>query len=191
LPAPDDGTMNVGLIARKYFTKSTNEEQWDKTFGLKGDHTGNLKFDDAEFKTDGNEMIIYGKRFKGTEGLWELVTLKIPDKKVYTVDDEEKYKEIMVSINAMRNPEIPNRPAGNYSGYKWDNHIQPMWYKYVKKNRGKCKEKANRQQKKKQGQGFLLSDPNALCERLELLMASKQAGNTGFRNKIVSIKMNF
>jgi len=38
------------------------------------------------------------------------------------------------------------------------------------------------------GQGvFLSSDPNALCERLELLMASKEAGNTGLRNEIVSI----
>jgi len=37
------------------------------------------------------------------------------------------------------------------------------------------------------GQDFLPSDPNALFERLELLMASKQAGNTGVRNEIVSI----
>ena len=37
------------------------------------------------------------------------------------------------------------------------------------------------------GQGILPSDPNALCERLELFMASKQAGNTGVRNEIVSI----
>ena len=37
------------------------------------------------------------------------------------------------------------------------------------------------------GQGFLPSDPNALCERLELLMASKQAGNTGLRNENVII----
>ena len=37
------------------------------------------------------------------------------------------------------------------------------------------------------GQGFLPSDPNVLCERLELLMASKQVGNTGVRNEIVSI----
>jgi len=34
---------------------------------------------------------------------------------------------------------------------------------------------------------FLSSDPNALCERLELLIASKEAGNTGVRNEIVSI----
>jgi len=37
------------------------------------------------------------------------------------------------------------------------------------------------------GQGFLSSDPNALCERLELLMALKLAGNTGLRSEIVSI----
>jgi len=37
------------------------------------------------------------------------------------------------------------------------------------------------------GQGFLPSDPNALCERLELLMPSKQARNTDLRNEIVSI----
>jgi len=47
--------------------------------------------------------------------------------------------------------------------------------------------KWNVNRKKTQGQGFLPSDPNALCERLELLMASKQAGNTGVQNEIVSI----
>ena len=31
------------------------------------------------------------------------------------------------------------------------------------------------------------SDPNALLERLDLLMASKEAGNTGTRNELVSI----
>jgi len=31
------------------------------------------------------------------------------------------------------------------------------------------------------------SDPNALIERLDLLLASKQAGNTGVRNELVSI----
>jgi len=39
----------------------------------------------------------------------------------------------------------------------------------------------------KKGSGFLPSDPNALCERLELLMASKQVGNTVLRNEIISI----
>jgi len=37
------------------------------------------------------------------------------------------------------------------------------------------------------GQGFLPSDPNALCERLEFLMASKQTGNIVLLTEYVSI----
>ena len=45
---------------------------------------------------------------------------------------------------------------------------------------------------KYEGQGFpstivIPSDPNALAERLELLLASKAAGNTGVRNELVII----
>jgi len=51
----------------------------------------------------------------------------------------------------------------------------------------KTKAESETSTEKTQGQGFLPSDPNALSERLELLMASKQAGNAGVRNEIVSI----
>jgi len=68
--------MNVGLIAGKYLTKLIGKKKKaDETFGPIGE-TGNLRLGDAEFKTDGNDMIINGKRYKGTEGLWELVTIK-------------------------------------------------------------------------------------------------------------------
>ena len=42
---------------------------------------------------------------------------------------------------------------------------------------------------KYEGKGVVIipSDPNALLDRLDLLMASKGAGNTGVRNEIVSI----
>ena len=53
-----------------------------------------------------------------------------------------------------------------------------------------CKEKNRQRQEEIEtlGQGIILpSDPNALCERLELLMASKRAGNTGVRNEMMSI----
>jgi len=153
LPAPDDGLMNVGPIACKYFTKSTKKKQWDETFGPKGDNKENLKLGDAEFKTDGKEMIINGKRYKGTEGLWELVTMHIPDKNVYSDDDKEKYKEIMVSTNAMRNPKTPDSPAGNSKGYKWENHIRPIWVEYVKKQ-SKLQRKQNANRKKHKVKAF-------------------------------------
>jgi len=56
--------------------------------------------------------------------------------------------------------------------------IKPIWDSVEAKQKRKPKKK---------GQGFLPSDPTALYERLELLMASKQAGNTGLQNEIVSI----
>ena len=39
------------------------------------------------------------------------------------------------------------------------------------------------------GKGAIVipSDPNALFERLDLLIASKKAGNSGVRNKLVAI----
>ena len=40
-----------------------------------------------------------------------------------------------------------------------------------------------------EGEGVVVipSDPNALLERLDLLLASQKAGHTGVRNKLVSI----
>jgi len=92
----------------------------------------------------------------------------------------------MVEADAIRHPGNPDTPFESKS-FKWKYFIKPIWDEYVKKTKHKAKREAKRQQKKTQGQGFLPSDPNALCERLELLMASKQAGNTGLRDEIVSI----
>jgi len=97
-------------------------------------------------------MIINGKRYMGPQGLWELATVKIPDKKVYSDDDEEKYTEIMVSTNAMRHEKDPNKPAAS-KGPKWKNHIEPIWIKYVKKT-SKMRRKRNVNRKKHKDKAF-------------------------------------
>jgi len=64
--------------------------------------------------------------------------------------------------------------------------MKPWW----KENVQKPKQRVKRQQRKTRtaAQGiFLSSDPNALCECLELWIASKEAGNTGLRKEIVNI----
>jgi len=100
-----------------------------------------------------------------------------------TEEDMRNYEQIMLNSEAMRNRKNPQRPAAN-KGYKWQNIIRPMWNKYEKKQKVKRQQRAG---PAKKGSGCLPSDPNALCERLELLMASKQAVNTGLRNEIVNI----
>jgi len=89
----------------------------------------------------------------------------------------QNYGELMIATNAMSHSKNINRPAAN-KGDKWKEIIKPIWDSVEAKQKRKTKKK---------GQGFLPGDPNATYNRLELLMASKQAGNTGLRNEIVSI----
>ena len=59
----------------------------------------------------------------------------------------------------------------NYRGGAW-NKVKKFWY--------------NRE--KYEGSGVVIpSDPNALLERLDLLLASQDAGHTGVSNELVSI----
>ena len=129
-----------------------------------------------------NDIIIEktGERFEGTPGLWRLIMFKNP--KNYTDKDYNDYEYLMMKTNAIHVDNNPNnrRAKGNYKGYKWENILSPIWEK-IKKIR---KEKEGYE-----GEGVVVipSDPNALLERLDLLLASQEAGHTGVRNELVSI----
>jgi len=150
------------------------------------DKNGQFYIGKDPIEIDGNDLVIKGERYRGTQGLWQLITMKEPELGFPTKNDMKKYGEIMVKADAIIYPDNPETLYERKS-FKWKKFIKPIWDEYEKKTKQKAKRKAKRQHKKTQGQGFLPSDPNALCERLALLMASKQAGNTGLRNEIVSI----
>ena len=80
----------------------------------------------------------------------------------------------MLKTNALyrNNKPSSNYPKGN-SGYKWTRLLKTIWDK----------------RKKYEGKGVvvILSDPNALLERLDLLLASKTAGHTNVGNRLVSV----
>ena len=74
------------------------------------------------------------------------------------------------------NPESKH-VAGNKKGKEYEEIIKPIW--------------KNRKQYEKEylGSGVIVisSDPNALIERLDLLLASKNAGHTNVENELISI----
>jgi len=193
--------MNVGPLARKYLAKWADKVLGNKTYGPKG-ITGNLKLGNANFETDGNAMIINEKRYKGTKGLRELVTKKNPEN--YTTDDLKTYSKLIIPTNVMSRSDDIRYPRASASN-EWKNIMSNIWesveaqqYQKVEFQKQEFKKELKRLMKEVKiiraksnpgasGQGFLPSDPNALFQRLELLMASKQAGNTGLRNEIVSI----
>ena len=118
------------------------------------------------------------ERIKGTRGLWDLITSKNP--KNYTDEEYDKYKYLMIKTNAIHKKNNPYniRAKGNYKGAKWKNIVSPIW-KEIMKDMGEEYE----------GKGVVVipSHPNALLERLDLLLASQEAGHTGVRNELVSI----
>ena len=125
-----------------------------------------------------------GEKFIGTDGLWELLTYKNPQN--FDDKDKDMYEDLMIMTNALHrdNDENNPHPKGNHKSYKWVNIIRPIWYRkkggiyrYPKKKEGY------------EGEGVVVipSDPNALLERLDLLLASQEAGHTGVRNELVSI----
>ena len=165
---------NIGSIAGKYLMKFASKDGVDKTFGLY-DKDGAFYMGDKQVLISGNNLIVNDKEYQGTPGLWELITSKTPDREIITDGDYEQYQNILVETNAMRQNNDPTstKPKGS-RGQKWRVYVKPIWDMY--------------KDMEKDGSGIILpSDPSALLERFDLLVASKQAGNTGVQNEIVSI----
>ena len=132
-----------------------------------------------EAKIKENNIIVGNKEYADTPGLWELIVVRSPDDKIFTNGNYDNYAEIMHSTNALRrnNDESEIKPRANKS-WKWKHVLKPIWDEkdlYI-------------------GSGLtpsvstiiLPSDPVAFVETLDILMASKAAGNTGVRNEFVS-----
>ena len=82
--------------------------------------------------------------------------------------------KLIIKINALyrkSNPEN-NHPKSS-KGDKWNNILSDIW--------------KNRREYEGKGVVVIPSHPNALVKRLDLLLASKEAGNTGVVNELVSI----
>ena len=174
LPAPTEEELEkIGPIAAEYLKKYLSPEEVDTTFGLYSE--GNTwKIGNKTARVDGDDLIIEEKRYPGTQGLWELIVKDKPSERKYDPEDLNAYSEILIKTNALRRNNDPTNPRPkSSSSFKWNNVVKDIWNK-----KGKY-----------EGRGTVVipSDPNALIERLDLLMASKEAGHTGTRNEIVSI----
>lgn len=161
-----------GTIATKNLQKIYEmDSDHDATFGLRSDN-GKFYIGNKAVDIDVDDVIVDGVRYEGTQGLWNLIMSKSPNE--YNDGDLQNYAEILQKSSAMKRDNDPttNHPKAN-KGPKWIKILKPIWKK----------------SKKVKGSGtiFLPKDPNALVERLELLMASRQAGNTGVINELVSI----
>ncbi len=169
--------MQLGEIAAAYLRRFADQASTtDKIFGIH-DKDGRFYIGNTEVILDDNDIIIGNKTYTGTPGLWELIVSKQPSPDIYTVSDMENYQEILLNTNALKRNNDPNEvyPKSNKS-VKWLNLLKPIWDKRARKRKGDGLHTI-----------YLPSDSSALLQRLDILLASKQAGNTGVRNEAVAV----
>ena len=163
---------SVGEIAKDYL----NMEFRDRKFGIRKEK-GHHYIGKTHVIIKDNDIVILktGKRLEGTTGLWELIMSKNP--KNFTDVDYDNYRYLITTSKVLHRGDNPKNPYPKASGsYKWVYLLRPIWFGLKPK-------------KGYEGEGVVVipSDPNALLERLDLLLASQKAGHTGVRNELVSI----
>ena len=156
----------LGPVATYYMSKFADKEGVDKVFGI---YSVDNKFyiGNKEIEFDHDDIIVDGSRFKGTEGLWDLIVNRNPSH--FEDDDYNDYVRLMKQTHAIHQDNDPNnkRPKSSTSK-KWKEIIKPVWLAL----------------KGTTGNGL---NPEDLIDRFDLLMASKEAGNTGVTDELKEI----
>ena len=182
---------------KKYFEDKTNFDT--SKAGIYSDK-GSFKIGSEPIKIENDDIIINDIIFKGTPGLWRLLTSKnIPVK--FGATDRRDYIYIMSNTNATRvryNKDNKRISAND----KMNNLIKPLvialeeggedaltneiigYFGFKEKE---TEDKDPQPSTSGEGLKILPSDPNALIDRFDLLFTSQKAGHTGVRNEIVSI----
>ena len=159
-------------IATKYL--KLDDKVRDRTFGI-NKIDGHHHIGDTHVIVHKNNIIIDNEKFMGIPGLWNLIMLKEPPEKGYSEKEYKDYVHILFKTNVLYQGNNPNNPYPKSSkGYKWNRFLKHIW---------------EHRDVSFEGEGVVImsSDPNALLERFDLLLASKKAGHTNVVNELVSI----
>ena len=165
-PLGEEKSLDFGEIAKECL----KDPDRDTTFGIR-DEKGIYYIGDRQATIVKNNIIIGDEKFEGKPGLWELIMSKNPQG--FYDEDYNNYGRLMLKTNALhRNNDPESLYPKSSRGDRW------KLIRYIWANRGEY-----------EGKGIVVirNNPNALLERLDLLLASQKAGHTGVRKELVSI----
>lgn len=161
-------------------------DQIDHVYGPRFDGSV-LKIGNAllQFEEDGR-IRIGDRTYRGSEGLYELIFMKAPDNAMYDDEDLIAYKDILFRTNAHKKNYSFKGNVNRNSSHKYRLVISDLF------------PPQQRRQLPYSGTGLVTKslsapetvywdDPNELVDRLRLLVASAEAGNTGVKNEILNI----
>lgn len=106
------GRTHFGPLASPYLTPYLyNKRFLDKVFGIRREEDGTFMIGDSPVAVDDrSDITVQGKRYKGTPGLWEVLTRKNVKHSITTTHDLKTYKRILeLSSGHLENHD----PSGN------------------------------------------------------------------------------
>lgn len=154
----------------------------DTVFGVYFSNNGTM-IGNKRIDLDKNDDIyIDGKRYAGTQGLYELIFMKLPNDRIYTNSDLQNYKSVLLATSAHKRDYNERNQVKSNKGYKYTNVIAPLLL-------GKIGKGIPRVMTLNDNKIDYVhwNDPNELIDRLRLLDASRQAGHNAHDNEILSI----
>lgn len=158
-----------------------------------------IRLSDRSSKPSISMISIGNTDYNMTKGLKELLLKKKPDIDLVSEQDKLVYKEILHNTHAHKRDFNSTGQIKGDKGMKYCNIIKPLFYesdnlidndiadKKCNMKRGGNIMKTTKKTYKKNTDFIYWDDPNELIERLMLLTASKDAGNTNHDNEIISI----
>lgn len=154
----------------------------DSTYGLRTDGHNNLLIGDSTVYFTRSKLNVQNQKFTVTPGLMELLLMKVPEKEKITDDDFNNYKTILVLTNAHRQMYSADKPINSTKGTKYTSIIARLF-----------PSSKRRVETPSTGSGIgdgvrsYTTNPNALVNRLRLLVLSEAAGHTAHHKEITEI----
>jgi hypothetical protein len=193
-----DTSNNASFRTSESYASPREDPVWQKQylnmnipFGIRMER-GKLMLGSYPISVNDKKLKISGESFRLTPGLHALLFKKLPDLSLVTEDDKRLYKTLLLKTNAHRRDFDPNKPIKSNKGMKYLYVIKPLFK--LSKQRSLSEEipvsghgLPSMKKVKKDIAYVYWDDPNELVERLKLLIAARDAGNTGLGNEIISI----
>lgn len=150
---------------------------------------GNLMLGSARITISDEYINVSGHKYQNTPGLKQLLLKKDVDLSLVTDRDMQHYKSMLLDTNAHRRDYDSGKPIKSNKGQKYLQVIKPLFklQSTIQDSIPKGKGLSLTKMWKKNTDFVYWDDPNELVDRLKLLIASRDAGNTGVNNEIISI----
>lgn len=173
-----------GLLSRKYLIKMLHDPTKQRGYHVYGARLENdgIMIGNVPLEIDEEDnLLIKGKTYPGTQGVFELIFKQVPAK--FSTRDLKMFKNILIATNAHRKHYLSTQPIHRNTSKKYKSVIVKLFPPRSTTTTGHGLTMKNLYETNI----IYYNNINKVVDRLRLLWESKEAGHTGLDNEIVAL----